>query len=157
MEPSSHLRNLAQANAERAPVAVEVIDGIADCLPAENEMFDVAVMSLVLCSIPDQRKALGQIYRVLRPGGCMHFYEHVRAETPALRRVQRLVDATVWPLLAGGCHAGRDTLAAITKAGFEMQRVDRLRFPDSVVSICQVHRTFSAWRLVQTNNSTSLR
>jgi hypothetical protein len=65
----------------------------------------------------------------------LHFYEHVRGVTPALQRVQRLVDATIWPLLAGGCHTARDTSAAITNAGFEMQRVDRLRLLDSVISM----------------------
>ena len=135
VEPSPHLRELARDNAEGAPVPVEVVDGVAEHLPADDETFEAAVVSLVLCSVPDQRKALREIHRVLRPGGGLHFYEHVRGDTPALQRVQRLVDATIWPLLAGGCHTARDTSAAITNAGFEMQRVDRLRFPDSVVSM----------------------
>ncbi|MGH2698637.1 MAG: class I SAM-dependent methyltransferase [Actinomycetota bacterium] len=134
VEPSPHLRRLARNNAERAPVPVEVVDGDAEHLPADDDAFEVAVVSLVLCSVPDQQGALGEIYRILRPGGRLHFYEHVRGDTFALRRVQRLADATVWPLLAGGCHTGRDTSAAIANAGFEMQRVERLRFPDYVVS-----------------------
>jgi ubiquinone/menaquinone biosynthesis C-methylase UbiE len=135
VEPSPHLRKLARDNAERALVPVYVADGDAEHLPADDEMFEAAVVSLVLCSVPDQRKALREIHRVLRPGGRLHFYEHVRGDTVALQRVQRLMDATIWPLLAGGCHTARDTSAAITNAGFEMQRVDRLRFPDSVVSM----------------------
>jgi hypothetical protein len=42
-----------------------------------------------------------------------------------------MVDATVWPLLFGGCHTGRDTAAAIEAAGFRLERLDRFRFPDA--------------------------
>jgi hypothetical protein len=58
---------------------------------------------------------------VLRPRGQLRFFEHVRAESAALRRVQTLLDATVWPTRAGGCHAGRGTAAAIESAGFAIE------------------------------------
>jgi hypothetical protein len=58
-------------------------------------------------------------------------FEHVRASTPGLRRVQRGLDATIWPALGGGCHVGRDTAAEIEAAGFAIGRLDRLRFPDT--------------------------
>lgn len=131
IEPEPYLRDAALRSAEAAAVPVEVVDGIADHLPAGDGAFDAAVASLVLCSVPDQRTALREMRRVLRPAGQLRFFEHVRAETPGLRRVQRVVDATVWPLLLGGCHTGRDTVAAIAAAGFHVERVDRFRFPES--------------------------
>ena len=135
VEPASYLRDLAEQNGRRAPVPVKVVDGVADRLPAEDESFDAAVASLVLCSVPDQPTALGELYRVLRPGGHLRFFEHVRADTPALRRVQRAVDATLWPRLGGGCHTGRDTVGAILTAGFEIRRLEQLRFPDIAISM----------------------
>ena len=69
------------------------------------------------------------MHRVVRPGGQLRFLEHVRAGTPRLRRAQRLVDATFWPVLCGGCHTGRDTLTAIAGAGFTVERVEEFRFP----------------------------
>ncbi|MHA6626591.1 hypothetical protein ACU61A_14235 [Pseudonocardia sichuanensis] len=47
------------------------------------------------------------------------------------RGVQRLLDATVWPVLAGGCHTGRDTAMAIEQAGFTVERLDRFLFPQT--------------------------
>ncbi|MFG2086845.1 class I SAM-dependent methyltransferase [Spirillospora sp. NPDC048824] len=131
VEPEPHLRRLAEAAAARAPVHAEVIDGAADRLPAADASCDAAVVSLVLCTVPDPAVALAEIHRVLRPGGQLRFLEHVRADTPARRRVQRLADATVWPLLNGGCHTGRDTAGAIERAGFTVTRLDRLTTADT--------------------------
>jgi ubiquinone/menaquinone biosynthesis C-methylase UbiE len=84
-------------------------------------------------------RVFARMRRVVRPGGQLRFYEHVRSDKPWLRRVQRLLDATVWPLLVGGCHTGRDTAGAIEAAGFAIERVDRFRFPDSAVTPTSPH------------------
>jgi ubiquinone/menaquinone biosynthesis C-methylase UbiE len=135
VEPEPVLRELARQAAENAAVPVEVVDGVAKRLPIEDASVDAAVACLVLCSVPDQVAALRELRRVLRPGGELRFLEHVRAETPGLRRVQRLLDATFWPMLGGGCHAGRDTVAAIENAGFTVERADRLTFPESRIPL----------------------
>ncbi|GAA3513270.1 class I SAM-dependent methyltransferase [Streptosporangium album] len=129
VEPEPRLRRLAQANADKASVFIEVVDGLADRLPAGDASFDAAVVSLVLCSLPDQASALREMYRVLKPGGQLRFLEHVRADSPGLALVQRLLDATVWPRLFGGCHTGRDSVAAIERAGFTLERLERFMLP----------------------------
>jgi ubiquinone/menaquinone biosynthesis C-methylase UbiE len=129
VEPEPYLRAVAQAAAGQAPVPVRVVDGTADALPAPGASMDAAVASLVLCSVPNQVHALGELYRVLRPGAELRFYEHVRADTAGLARVQRLADV-IWPSLLGGCHTSRDTVAAITTAGFQITSVQRFRFPE---------------------------
>jgi ubiquinone/menaquinone biosynthesis C-methylase UbiE len=129
VEPESYLRGQAQQAARDAPVDVTVVDGTADVLPFEDGSFDAAVASLVLCSVPDQARALGELHRVLRPGGELRFYEHVRPSNP--RKAvwwQRLDDWNIWPRLAGGCHVSRDTGAAIEAAGFEVERLRRFPF-----------------------------
>ena len=131
VEPEPHLRRLARAAASRAPVPVEVVDGLAERLPADDRSVDAVVVSLVLCSVGEQGAALREIHRVLRPGGQLRFLEHVRADTPGMARVQRVLDATIWPRLAGGCHTGRDTAAVIERSGFRIDRLDRFRFPDA--------------------------
>jgi ubiquinone/menaquinone biosynthesis C-methylase UbiE len=131
VEPEGRPRALAAEAAARAPVPVTVVDGTADRLPADDGSFDAAVVSLVLCSVPDQATALSEVHRVLRPGGQLHFWEHVLADGPGLARAQRALDATVWPFLGGGCHCGRDTGAAIASAGFRIERLERFAFPDN--------------------------
>jgi ubiquinone/menaquinone biosynthesis C-methylase UbiE len=129
VEPEPHLCALSRRAS--APVPVEVRQGIAEALPAEDDEFDAAVVSLVLCSVADQAAALGEIVRVLRPGGELRFYEHVISNRPAAARVQRALDATIYPSLAGGCHCARDTGAAIRRAGFEIEREERIAFKPS--------------------------
>jgi ubiquinone/menaquinone biosynthesis C-methylase UbiE len=128
VEPEPHLRRLAVEASGKAPVPVEVREGTAEALPAEDGEFDAAVVSLVLCSVSDQLLALREIARVLRPRGELRFYEHVVSDRPAVARVQRLLDATIYPHLAGGCHAARDTAAAIRAAGFEIQTQEEASF-----------------------------
>ena len=120
VEPERYLREQARAAAARAPVAVTLLDGVADALPAQDGSCDAAVACLVLCSVPDQAGALAELRRVLRPGGELRFYEHVRAPDARRARVQRAVDRTFWPHAFGGCHTARDTVGAIEAAGFEL-------------------------------------
>ena len=131
VEPESHLRSIAEANAARSAVPIKVVDATADDLPAADAQCDVAVASLVLCSVPDQDLALAEIRRVLKPGGELRFFEHVQAATPGRRRVQHALDATIWPLLVGGCHCGRDTGAAIQRSGFTIDWIEQLSSADS--------------------------
>jgi ubiquinone/menaquinone biosynthesis C-methylase UbiE len=129
VEPEPRLRALAAAAAQTVPVPVEVTGGIAGALPAADASYDAAVVSFVLCTVPDQDAALAEIRRVLQPGGTLCFLEHVRAGTPALVRAQRALEVTVWPRLFGGCHLSRDTAATIERAGFTIARLETFLFP----------------------------
>ena len=121
VEPEPYLRARAQAAAEQAPVKVSVADGTADRLPGADGEFDAAVASLVLCTVPDQARSLAEARRVIRPGGELRFYEHVRAEDARLARWQDRLARRIWPAVGGGCHPNRDTEAAIAAAGFEIE------------------------------------
>jgi len=127
VEPDDVLRAHAETAAVRASVPIRVVPGHADALPAEEAHFDAAVASLVLCSVPDPGTALAELYRALRPGGELRFYEHVRSDRRWVGRMEDLV-APLWSRACGGCHPNRDTLAAIRAAGFEISRVEPIRF-----------------------------
>jgi len=134
IEPQQHLRRLADGAALAAPVSVRVVAGTADRLPADDESFDAAVVSLVLCSVPDQRRALREIRRVLRPDGSLRFYEHVRSEDPRQAWLQDHVDR-IWPHFSGGCHPNRDTKAAITETGYRVAWCRSFDFRPCMISV----------------------
>jgi ubiquinone/menaquinone biosynthesis C-methylase UbiE len=128
VEPEPYLRRLALAAASQAPVPIRVVDGTAEALPAPDAGFDAVVASLVLCTVADPDRALAEARRVLRPGGRLRFYEHVRAEDPRLARWQDRLERP-WGWLVGGCHPNRDTVAAITAAGLRVIQLDRFDLP----------------------------
>ncbi len=136
VEPEGYLREQGERAAEEAPVPIRVVDGLADRLPAEAGSFDAGVASLVLCSVPEPGAALLELYRVIRPGGQLRFYEHVLADKPGLARAQRVAEKSgFWPLVGGGCHPARDTESAIREAGFEIESCDRFIFRPSIVEL----------------------
>ena len=128
VEPEPYLRERAEETARSAPVAVTVRAGSAEALPLPSGSVDAVVVAGVLCSVPDQGAALAEFRRVLRPGGELRFYEHVRSRRPGFARYQAAVDL-VWPRLMGGCHTSRETLAAIERGGFRIERVRGFGFP----------------------------
>ncbi|GAA3477850.1 class I SAM-dependent methyltransferase [Streptomyces yanii] len=130
IEPERALRQLAVRSALRAGIPVDVVPGAAEALPVKSEAFDGAVASLVLCTVRNVERSLAEIERVLRPGGELRFFEHVRADDRAMATVQRALDRTVWPLLGGGCHTARDTLTAIEEAGFVVEAYRKVKMPD---------------------------
>jgi ubiquinone/menaquinone biosynthesis C-methylase UbiE len=127
VEPEPYLRSRTIEAASAAPVPIRVVDGTAADLPAADGEFDAVVVSGLLCSVPSAADALLEFRRVLRPGGELHFYEHVRSRDAAFALGQALADL-VWPRLLGGCHAGRDTGAAIGRV-FAIQSCRGFRFP----------------------------
>jgi SAM-dependent methyltransferase len=129
IEPEPTLRGRAEAAAESADIPIRVLAGVADELPLGDASVDAAVVSLVLCTVPDQSRAFAEIRRVLRPGGELRFYEHVIPRCQPKRVLFQVIDRSgIWPAIAGGCHAARDTTEAIMQAGFDIQEIERFGF-----------------------------
>jgi ubiquinone/menaquinone biosynthesis C-methylase UbiE len=135
VEPDPVARARAAERADRAPIPVEVVDGVAEALPAEDASFDVAVVMGVLCSVPNVPAALGELRRVVVPGGELRFWEHVRSGSRGFRGVQRAADALFWTRSLGGCRTTRDTEAAIRAAGFEIVELERGFHSSSLLTI----------------------
>src|SRR5262245_17783842 len=125
VEPEPFLRARAEQQAAHARAPVRVVDGTAAALPLPGASVDAGVASLVLCSVPDQADALAELYRVIRPGGELRFYEHVAAKDPTIARWQRRVEP-LWTRMVGGCHLTRHTEQAIGAAGFAIERSEHL-------------------------------
>jgi ubiquinone/menaquinone biosynthesis C-methylase UbiE len=125
VEPETFLREKARETASGVEIPIEVVAGDAEHLPMPDGSVDAVVLALVLCSVPDQARALAEAKRVLRPGGEVRVYEHVIAERPVPRGLQKAAQATFWPRAFGNCHPARDTRAALDAAGFDTTGIRR--------------------------------
>lgn len=120
------VRRLERAGAaDRRSPAVTLAP--AEQLPFDDEHFDAVVSTLVLCTVDDPARALGEIRRVLRPGGRLLFIEHVRSEDPTLSRWQDRLHRP-WHSFGYGCHCNRDTRAEMLSAGFDVTDLQRARW-----------------------------
>jgi SAM-dependent methyltransferase len=135
VEPDPTAREAASERARGAAIPIDVVGGTAEELPAEDGAFDAAVLMGVLCSVGDPAAALRELRRVLRPGGELRFWEHVRSGNAAFRVLQRATDAVFWTRALGGCETTRDTTAAIAAAGFELVTVERGFHSSSLLTI----------------------
>ncbi len=123
-EPNASMRNrLKRKVAQRADVTI--VDATAEALPLPDRAFHVVVSTLALCSVDSPGRSLAEVWRVLRPGGCLLFLEHVAAEGhPGQLRWQRVLEPG-WRLMAGNCHLTRRTEDAIVEMGFALEGVQR--------------------------------
>jgi ubiquinone/menaquinone biosynthesis C-methylase UbiE len=129
-EPDPHMLKQLRAKAAGAGEGVEVVGASAEALPFEDASFDTAVFTLVLCTVPDSRRALDEAARVLKPGGTLLFLEHVRAENPGLARWQDRLEKP-WRFIGDGCHCNRDTVAVIEASPLRLEEVERDELPKS--------------------------
>ncbi|MGK2933024.1 MAG: class I SAM-dependent methyltransferase [Solirubrobacterales bacterium] len=124
LEPEAYMREKAAESAVNASPVITIVDGSATDLPFEDDSFDHVVDCMVLCSVDDPVAALREANRVLKPGGELHFFEHVRGKDKHKARVQSFADRSrIWPSVAGGCHCSRDTAVSIEAAGFTISKV----------------------------------
>jgi SAM-dependent methyltransferase len=128
LEPDPHMTAQLRKKPALAARAAEVVEAPAEHLPFDDHSFDTVVATLVLCTVPDPATALAEIRRVLKPDGQFLFLEHVRSLDPGLARWQDRLEGP-WRFLGDGCHCNRDTVAAISAAGFALGEVERPEFP----------------------------
>ena len=125
-EPDEHMRRRLERRAAEVFPAAEIIDAGAERLPFPDATFDTAVVTFVLCSVPDQEAALRELTRVLKPTGRLLFLEHVRSDDPGLAKWQDRV-RPLYNLV--GCNPNRDTLAALEASALSVEAVKHGEVP----------------------------
>jgi ubiquinone/menaquinone biosynthesis C-methylase UbiE len=127
-EPDEHMRAQLERKVAELGRRPEVVAAGAERLPFPDRSFDTVVATLVLCTIPAPRQALGHISRVLKRDGRLLFLEHVRSEDPAAARWQDRLERP-WGWFGRGCHPNRDTVAMIRESSLEIGELERDRMP----------------------------
>jgi ubiquinone/menaquinone biosynthesis C-methylase UbiE len=133
VEPDPHMgaklrdRLAARASAAAEPAVpwppARLVVAPAEAIPFDDDTFDTAVATLVLCTVPDPVAAIAELARVLKPGGRLLFIEHVRADDPGSARWQDRLEKP-WRFMADGCHCNRDTEATLAASAFEVEQID---------------------------------
>ena len=128
VDPASGLQNVAAEVASDIGLKVELVNQSAESLPFENSVFDTAVVTWTLCSIPQPESALDEIRRVLRPNGKLLFLEHGRSNELGVAKWQDRINP-LWRRVAGGCNINRQPTTSITECGFEIEALDEGYIP----------------------------
>lgn len=119
VEPDVERAEAARKAARSMAMPVQIDVAPAEELPYPAAMFDHVVASLVFCSVNDQRAALAEIRRVLKPGGALHLVEHVRPGNSLLAWLFALV-TPFWRRIAWNCHLDRPTLEVLAAEGWQV-------------------------------------
>jgi ubiquinone/menaquinone biosynthesis C-methylase UbiE len=116
---------IARERASQLSVDADLRQGDVQSLAFDDASFDTVVCTFSLCTIPDERRALVEARRVLRPGGLLLLAEHVRSPNRIVRLLERLAEPVL--LRIYGDHLLRDPLDHLESVGFTVARVERSR------------------------------
>ena len=122
LDPSEPLLSMVRRRARAAGREVGLMRASTTAIPLAEACVDSLVMTWTLCSIPDPFAALGEMRRVLRPGGKLFFVEHGLSPDPGIQGWQHRL-TPLWRHIAGGCHLDRKMDELIRSAGFEIQEL----------------------------------
>ena len=123
VDPAAAGRSLAAGRAAASAVPIEYVGADAEALPVADASVDHVLSTWTLCTIPDAMQALGEVRRVLRPGGAFCFVEHGLAPDPIVARLQQLF-TPLQRRAFGGCHLDRRIDQLVAAAGLELTRLD---------------------------------
>jgi ubiquinone/menaquinone biosynthesis C-methylase UbiE len=120
VEPNAYMLARAQEAAAKARVSIHLTSAPAEQLPFADATFDTALATLVFCSVDDPVRGIQEMRRVLKPGGVLLLFEHVRSRSRGWARVQDWL-TPLQTRFAGNCHLNRPTSEIVRAQGFAMQ------------------------------------
>lgn len=112
----------------------------AEALPFDAASFDHVVATLVLCTVPDQTRALAEVRRVLKPEGTFRFLEHIRNDDSRVWGTVQDAILPIWRWVGAGCHPNRSTKRAIEDARFRFEWLESIRIAPGTPAIYGVAR-----------------
>jgi len=128
LDPSAEMWAIAEGRVRGAAFPVEFLRAPAEQIPLAHGSVDTVLVTYTLCTLPDVRRALGEMARVLKPGGELVFCEHGAAPDESVRRWQNRLNP-VWKALGGGCNLNRPIPSLIEEGGFRMRELSSMYIP----------------------------
>jgi len=122
---SPGMLGIAQTRARQLGRVVDLREADAQALPFPDASFDTVVCTFSLCAIPDERRAVSEMTRVLRPGGLLLLADHIAGATWPVRAIQRMIDLVTVPLQ--GEHYLRRPLRQVQAEGLQVERRERFK------------------------------
>lgn len=122
---SPAMLEIARRRASELGVEADLRTGDAQALDFPDASFDTVVSTLSMCTIPDERQAVREARRVLRPGGTFLLFEHVGSTNPVVRTIQQALDPLSVRFAAD--HLLRDPAAVVRAEGFVIDEIERGR------------------------------
>ena len=123
IEISPAMLEIARRRAKSLGRQVKLVVGDAQALPFSDQSFDTVVCTIALCSIPDDRQAVAEAWRVLRPGGRFVALEHVRSPNIIIRGLEHLLES--YTLRTQADHLLREPVETVQEAGFSIEYLKR--------------------------------
>jgi ubiquinone/menaquinone biosynthesis C-methylase UbiE len=122
LEPAPRLLSMARDQAHHVSLPVKFIEGSAEAIPLDSGSVDTVVTTWTLCTIPAVAQAIGEMRRVLKPGGQLLFVEHGLALDSNVRKWQDWL-TPAWKRIGGGCHLNRPIRSLIETNGFNITQL----------------------------------
>jgi ubiquinone/menaquinone biosynthesis C-methylase UbiE len=126
IELAPQMLAIARSRAADLGLELDLREGDAQALEFEDASFDTVLITLALCTIPDDRAAAAEAFRVLRPGGRLILLEHVRSPVAPVRWVERALHPL--SLRFEGDNLIREPLDYLGDVGFAVESVERLKW-----------------------------
>jgi ubiquinone/menaquinone biosynthesis C-methylase UbiE len=125
IELSPAMLAIARQRADDLGREADLLHGDAERLPFDDVSFDTVLCALSLCTIPSPVAAIGEMRRVLRPGGRLLLLDHIGSTWPPLYAAQWLAERVT--IRAAGEHFTRRQLPLVQAAGFQIVERERLK------------------------------
>ncbi len=121
LDPSAELLDYTRSEAKALGFEMDILDGIGEAMPFEDNSFDTVLTTFTLCSVQDGKQVLNEMRRVLKPGGKILFLEHGRAPDKGPEKWQQRIEP-MWKHIAGGCHLHRPVTKLFEAEGFALDQ-----------------------------------
>ena len=127
LEPSQAMAKIARQR------GIEVIEGVAEKLPFEDESFDLVLMVTTVCFVDDTQQALKEAYRVLKKGGYL-IVGFIDKNSPLGRFYQANKDKSRFYKEAR-FFSKEEIIELLKKTGFSIETCNEALFGDTLSSL----------------------